>query len=496
MRFSAPICACWLKQSQLQRIGPNAKEGMIITMKTDLTPMFKNKKVILVGAGITNRPLASMLAEMGAEIEIRDRKTRDELANAKELEDLGAKLVLGEDYLSPMEADFVFRTPGIRPDTEAFLLARERGAQIVSEMGLFLTHAPCPVIAVTGSDGKSTTTTLIYEILKASGRKAFLGGNIGEPLLHRISDMTEKDIVSAELSSFQLMDIDAPVSVAVIKNITPNHLNWHKDMEEYTEAKAMILLKCKKAVLNYDDPTVRGLASRCSCPITWFSRSPIPKDFLKNYSGAVYEANGFIVYYDSASGSEEKLVALSDVLLPGKHNIENYSTAIAATLDFAKKEDFATVAKSFRGVRHRLELVCEKNGVKFYNSSIDSSPTRTAAAISALTLPINIICGGYDKNIPFEPLAEALIKNKYIKSITLTGATMEKIKACITAHPDFRSSGIRLECEKDFRAATLLASSLAKSGECVLLSPACASFDAFENFERRGEFFAKTVNEI
>lgn len=464
-------------------------------MKVDLTPIFNGKKVILLGAGVSNMPLARMLSEMGAKIEVRDKKTAEELGEAgKELSLLGAELISGDDYLSPMEGDYVFRSPGFRPDIPVLLDAKRKGIKVTGEMEMFLEKAPCPVIGITGSDGKSTTTTLVSEILKKNGqRKVFLGGNIGEPLLHRVGDMDEECIAAAELSSFQLMTAKAPVTVAVIKNVTPNHLNWHTGMDEYIEAKARILNGAKKAVLSYDDEVCRTLYERCECPVMWFSRKPIPRDVLDSCIGGVYPKDGYITVYEAEKGYEEKVVALSDVLLPGEHNIENYSTAVAATLGYASFEDVAAVARTFGGVRHRLELVREKDGVRFYNSSIDSSPTRTAAAISALDRPIHIICGGYDKNIPFEPLAEALIACPLIKSVTLTGATLEKIKAALLAHPDLERSGIAVYEKKDFTEAVLCASSLAESGHCVLLSPACASFDAFKNFEVRGEAFKEII---
>ena len=405
-------------------------------MKTDLTPIFKNKKVILLGAGVSNMPLARMLSKMGAQLEVRDKKTLTELGEqGKELEALGADLVLGEDYLCKMEGDFVFRSPGFRPDLPVLCDARSRGITVTGEIEMFIEKAPCTVIGVTGSDGKSTTTTLISKILEkscASDRKVFLGGNIGEPLLHRIGEMDADDMVAAELSSFQLMGIEHPVHTAVIKNITPNHLNWHTDMDEYIAAKAKILRGAKRAVLNYDDPECRKLSKACQCPVIWFSRSPIPKDVIMNSRGGVYPLDDYIV--TDRSGVITKAVALADILLPGEHNAENYATAIAATLGFASLSDAAEVAKTFGGVRHRLELIRNEGGIKYYNSSIDSSPTRTAAAISALTVPINIICGGYDKNIPFEPLADALCACKYIKTVVLTGATMEKIKEALLSH--------------------------------------------------------------
>lgn len=463
----------------------------------DLKNMFCAKRCILLGAGVSNMPLAKMLTELGAAVEVRDKKTEAEMGpRAAELRDMGAELVLGEGYLEDIRGDYVFRSPGFRPDMPALGRARKNGCMVTAEMDLFISLAPCTVIGVTGSDGKSTTTTLIAKILEAEnkpGRRVFLGGNIGEPLLDRIGEMREGDAVAAELSSFQLMSITDPVDVAVIKNITPNHLNWHTDMDEYIAAKARILKGCKRAVLNYDDEVCLRLAEDCRAPITWFSRKEIPCDFLKNYAGGVYPKGDDIVVYDSAAGREHAVMKRSDILLCGEHNMENYCTAIAATLEMASDEAIISVARTFGGVAHRLELIREKDGVRYYNGSIDSSPTRTAAAISAIDCPIRIICGGSDKNIPFEPLADALISHGNIKTVVLTGEAREKIEKALRADPRFDDSGIQLAICPDFRDAVVTASECAENGDVVLLSPACASFDAFANFEERGNFFRQIV---
>ena len=459
---------------------------------------FKDKNVTLLGAGVSNKPLIKMLADAGAKVNVRDKKTIEQLGETgKALMEAGATFTVGEDYLSDIGGDYVFRSPGFRPDIEPLVAAKEKGSILTSEMEMFLANSPCPVIAITGSDGKSTTTTLTSKILEASGENCFLGGNIGEPLLHRIDNMKETDVVAAELSSFQLMTIDAEFDAAVIKNVTPNHLNWHTGMDEYIEAKARILRHCRRAVLNYDDEVCRGLAEGLKCEeLYWFSRKLVPEEVLGESVGAVYAHNGFIWVREPASEAPEAVLEVSKILLPGEHNTENYSTAIAATWGRATKEAIVSVAENFGGVKHRLEFVREKDGVRYYNSSIDSSPTRTAAAISAFTTPIVVICGGYDKNIPFEPLADALIAHGHVKCAVLTGATMEKIEEAMKSHKDFEASGIKLICEKDFKAATLAAAEAAEAGDAVLLTPACASFDAFENFERRGEFFRDIIKEL
>ncbi len=475
-------------------------------MCLDFKKIFAGKSVVLLGAGVSNMPLAKILIEAGAHLIVRDRKNMQALGEAGEhLQNMGAQMILGEDYLENIKGDYLFRSPGFRPDLPQLLQARDGGCVITSEMEMFLEHTPCPVVGVTGSDGKSTTTTLISKLLERLGppdRKVFLGGNIGEPLLHRINDMKPGDAVAAELSSFQLMSIHAAPTVAVIKNVTPNHLNWHTGMDEYIAAKAKILAGCHRAVLNYDDSVCRTLGETCSAPVVWFSRSPIPQTFLQTQAGGVYPKDGRVTLYDSGASREYALFDADVILLPGKHNLENYSTAVAAVWALTGSEPAALaqaaehVAGTFGGVQHRMELVRELDGVRYYNSSIDSSPTRTAAAISAHTCPIRIICGGYDKQIPFAPLAQALISHGNIKTVVLTGATMEKIKKAILEESGFNQSGIELLCRPDFEDAVRAAAASAQPGDAVLLSPACASFDAFANFEKRGERFCEIVNSL
>ncbi len=463
-------------------------------------PDFQNKTVALLGAGVSNMPLAGYLADRGAILTVRDKKSEADLGeNGEKLKALGARLICGDGYLDGFTEEYIFRSPGFRPDLPALNEAKERGCILTSEMELFLAHRPCPAIGITGSDGKSTTTTLISEILKKAfaenGGQVFLGGNIGEPMLYRIDRMTESDIAVVELSSFQLMSIDRAPDVAVITNITPNHLDWHTGMEEYIAAKAKILDGCSRAVLNYENEITRSLAQNAPCPVTLFAHDPIPDSALRGEDSAVYERNGQIVFRMAGNEEEFPVLAVSDILLPGRHNVENYMAAIAAVRGYAGPEEIGDVARTFRGVHHRLELVREKEGVLYYNSSIDSSPTRTAAAIGALgSRPIVIVCGGYDKKIPFAPLADALIGHTNIRSVVLTGATADKIESALLEHADFSARALPVYREADFTQAVLRASSLAEAGDAVLLSPACASFDAFPNFEKRGEKFAEIVN--
>lgn len=466
---------------------------------------FSGKTVALIGAGVSNTPLAKFFAERGAVVSVRDMKSREDIGEerCKAFESVGAKLVLGEGYLDSLTEELIIRSPGIRPDIPAFEEARTRGSVITTEIGLFLRESPAKIYAVTGSDGKSTTTTitsmLLARGLAKSGGHAFLGGNIGEPLLHRIDEMSASDAAAVETSSFQLMDADFECEAAIITNISPNHLNWHTGMDEYIAAKARVLRHCRRAVLNYGCDVTRALGMKCEMPVVWFSRDPIP-DFPEK-DMAIFPENGVITLH--RHGCEpEQMLPMSDILLPGLHNAENYMAAIGATLDIVSAEDICDIARTFGGVQHRLELVRECGGVKYYNSSIDSSPTRTAAALSALPgRDIFLICGGYDKKIPFEPLTEAVADSDAVRTVVLTGATADKIEAAMHKNERFETSGIRLLREPDFKKAVLLASEQAAaypdSGRqrVVLLSPACASFDAFKNFEERGERFREIVRE-
>ncbi len=463
-------------------------------------PDFKNKNVTLLGAGVSNMPLAEYLAAVGANVTVRDQKTPDQLGeSAQKLRAIGAAFIGGESYLDGIDADFVFRSPGFRPDLPALTEARDRGAIVTSEMEMFLDNRPCGVIGITGSDGKTTTTTLISEILRRAlektGANVFLGGNIGEPMLYRIDRMTERDLAVVELSSFQLMSVRRAPDVAVITNITPNHLNWHTDMEEYIAAKAKVLDGAARAVLNYENEITRALAKNAPCPVTLFAHDRIPDSALRAEDSAVYEEDGMIVFRFFGETEAYPILPVSDILLPGRHNVENYMAAIAAVRGYADPDTIAEVARTFGGVPHRLQLVYEKDGVSYYNSSIDSSPTRTAAALSAMKdRSLIVILGGYDKNIPFAPLADALFAHGNIRAAVLTGATAEKIDAAIGAHPE--NGAFPVLHESDFTKAVHLAAETAKKGDAVLLSPACASFDAFANFEKRGERFAEIVRAL
>lgn len=459
---------------------------------SDFKKYIKGRRVSVIGMGVSNVPLAEFLRRCGAVVTARDKKTPGELAEAYErLSCLGVKFVCGQDHLSGLDDEIIFRAPGIRYDIPELVAASAEGAVLSSEMELFFELCPCKIIGITGSDGKTTTTTVTSLILKkqaeldGSDRKIWLGGNIGTPLIGHIEEIKPDDICVVELSSFQLHRMVQSPSVAAITNITPNHLNWHTDMKEYIDAKTNIFTHQSdsgRVVLNYENDITRALAEKAPGKVCFFSSKQTPPS-----DNAVYEENGAI--YLKEDGYARKVINTSDIKLVGRHNVENYMTAIALTAGLASADAVYEVASTFNGVEHRLEFVRELDGVKYYNGSIDSSPTRTIAALSCFKTPVVVILGGYDKNLDYEPLCEPLYEHAH--TAILTGQNAEKIYKALDSHgipADFHI--IR---EPDFEKAVYAAKTAAKPGDTVILSPAAASFDRFKNFEERGKIYKSIV---
>ena len=464
---------------------------------------FKNKKCEVLGFGLSNKPLVKLLLDAGAEVCVRDKNTKILDDPSVALEYAGAKFCLGDSYLDGISGDLVFRSPGIRHDLPEIKNATDNGAILTSEMEEFFSASPCKIFGITGSDGKTTTTTITHLLMDAMAKKkgcgkAYVGGNIGQPLLPVAADMTGDDVAIVELSSFQLMTARKCPERALITNITPNHLNWHPDMDEYIEAKCNIFMRggCRHLVLNADNEITREIARNTDINTVYFSSRKSEYESIvhehKWGSLALYIRDGYIVA--SYGKDEEKILDISKILIPGRHNVENYMAAIGLTFGLVDREVIEEIATTFPGVRHRLELVREKDGVKYYNGSIDSSPTRTEAALSALNGSIVAICGGYDKNIPFDTLAQSLTQRA--RAVVLTGATMEKIYAEIEKCPTYSKEKLIVICEPDFDLAVKKASEIAREGDSVILSPACASFDRFKNFEERGDRFCDLVRKL
>ncbi len=435
----------------------------------------KNKKIAVLGLGVSNRPLVKLLLEFGCDVIGCDRTPREKVD--AEILELGCRLSLGEGYLDGVEADVLFRTPGMHPGHPAIRTLADKGAQVTSEMEVFFEVCPCNLIAVTGSDGKTTTTTLIAEMLKTAGKTVWLGGNIGTPLLPLVRQMKPEDFAVVELSSFQLMDMTRSPARAVVTNLAPNHLDVHKDMDEYVEAKKNIFRHQGAEdllILNHDNAITDG-----------FTGNGITRKFSRQGSAHVCMKEGVIF-----RGGEAVLDTV-DILLPGVHNIENYMAAIAAVEGLVEDDVIRHVAKNFGGVEHRIELVRIKDGVRFYNDSIASSPSRTIAGLRSFPEKVILIAGGYDKYIPYDVLGPEICA--HVKKLFLGGATGPQIRAAVEAcqgeKPEIVDCG-------DFESAVRAAAAAAVSGDVVLMSPASAAFDQFKNFMVRGEFYKKLVKEL
>jgi UDP-N-acetylmuramoylalanine--D-glutamate ligase len=437
---------------------------------------FKDKKVGFIGLGVSNTPILRLLLQAGAVCSVRDMKALPP-EEAEALTREGVAIHCGETYLEGIDEEYLFLSPAVRSDLPKLAEAKERGTVLTNEMEEFFRLCPCPIIAVTGSDGKTTTTTLIAKLLEAEGKTVHLGGNIGRNLLCELDAMTKDHFAVVELSSFQLMKMTRSPMIAVVTNISPNHLNWHVDMEEYVSAKESIFLFQQaenKLIVNKDDSYATRCASKAKGKVKFTSG--------KEKADVWFDERG--IYR-----GETLVVKDTEIRLVGIHNRYNYAQAICATEGLVSDEAIRKVARDFGGVEHRCEFVREKDGVKYYNSSIDSSPTRTAACVNSFKVPLVVICGGYDKNIPLEPLGE-LFPGR-VKHAVLCGATSEKIQKVLDAVGYTAYTRV-----SDFEEAVKTASSLAEAGDCVVLSPAAASFDMFKNFAVRGETFKKLVQEL
>lgn len=397
---------------------------------------------------------------------------------------MGVALTLGEEYLEGiLDCDVIFRTPSLLPTNEHLKRAAQNGAYITSEMAEFLKYCPAKVFGVTGSDGKTTTTTLIYEILKAQGHNVFLGGNIGNPLFNEIENITKDDYAVVELSSFQLMGCNYSPDVSVITNLSPNHLDIHKDMDEYINAKTNIFSHQEHSdivVLNKDNDITYGMKDVVKSRLRMFSRKK--NDVFAHLDGENLVING------------KTVCSIEEVKLPGMHNIENLLAAFAAVYDYASIESMRKVATTFTGVAHRIEFVREINGVKFYNDSIASSPTRTVAGLKSFKQKVILIAGGYDKKIPFQELAvEGLDR---VKILVVMGMTKDKIKKAFEEEMSKRNVKIPIIEAVSLEDAVEKAYQASEKGDIITLSPACASFDMFKNFEDRGNRFKEIVKSI
>lgn len=454
-------------------------------MKSRLQEYFdtlRDKQIFVIGMGVSNMPLIEKMLDAGLSVTACDKRERAAFGGKIEaLERRGLSVHLGNDYLDHLSgAQLIFRTPGMRPDLPQLCRAVEAGAALTSEMEAFFQLCPCRIIAVTGSDGKTTTTSIIAGLLKEAGYRTFVGGNIGHPLLCEVDEINPDDIVVLELSSFQLMTMEQSASIAVVTNLAPNHLDVHRDMTEYVDAKRNVFIHQDtedKLIINADNEITASFAAQAKGEVVSFGRRGPADLCLKD--GAI-----------SCHGHE--ILRVKDIAIPGDHNQENYMAAIAAVEGLVPEEIIVSFAKSFSGVAHRIEFVRELDGVRYYNDSIASSPSRTIAGLHSFAQKVILIAGGYDKHIPYDVLGPHI--TACVKELILTGDTSEKIREAAIAAPGYRIGAPDILLCGDLEEAVKKAKESAEPGDVVLLSPASASFDRYKNFEERGNKFKEFVN--
>lgn len=451
----------------------------------------KQSRVAFVGTGVTNGDIIRLFRKKGIAVTLLDRKSPEQLGDVyQEFQALGVQFCLGDTYLDNLtDFDIVFRSPGMYYHHEKLQAARAAGVVITSEMEVFFSLCPCKIYAVTGSDGKTTTTTLIAEFLSHAGFRVHKGGNIGRALLPIIEEIREDDVAVVELSSFQLLSMRQSPDVAVITNIAPNHLDVHGTMEEYIAAKTNLIAHqdaFSRTVLNQDNARTMELTSMVRGTLRTFSRQEQPT------YGAFLRDDGMLCYADN--GNVTPVVHKDQIRIPGMHNVENYLAAISAVWGEVSIPDIQYVAENFGGVEHRIEFVRELHGVKWYNDSIATSPTRVLAGLRSFSQKLIVIMGGYDKKIPFEPMADTVCQQ--VKLVLLMGVTADKIENAIRASQYYRDGAPELVHVHSMKEAVLEAQKRAIPGDIVTLSPACASFDLYPNFEARGNHFKKLVKEL
>ena len=453
----------------------------------DYIESLRHKTVAIIGIGVSNTPLLELLLAEGIRVTACDKRSREQMGEqAEHLEQLGCELHLGADYLKDLDADVIFRTPGLRPDVPEIAACVDRGAVLTSEMEVFFEVCPCTIIAVTGSDGKTTTTTIIAELLKAAGRRVWVGGNIGHPLLCEADGMLATDYAVLELSSFQLMTMKHSPHIAVVTNLAPNHLDVHRDMAEYVAAKENIFRHQSGedvAVFNADNDITAEQSRRAPGRARLFSRQDEVAD------GVFLRGEDIVC---RSGGHERVVMTTGDIKIPGVHNVENYMAAIAAVDGLVPDEVIRGFAREFGGVEHRIELVRTYRGVRYYNDSIASSPSRTIAGLRSFHEKVILIAGGYDKHIPFDVLGPEIVE--HVKLLVLCGATADKIRAAVENAPGYQPGKPEIRDVTPFTAAVEAARDRAQPGDVVTLSPACAAFDQFKNFAERGKFFKSIVN--
>ncbi len=470
------------------------ENGKIINEKLEnFNKTIANKRIAIIGLGTSNIPLIDYFNDLGSSISVFDNRAKENVDKEiiEKLEKNNIKYYLGEDSLKNLIGfDYIFRSPSCMPWTPEIQREVSKGAILTSEIEQVLELSPSHIIGVTGSDGKTTTTTLIYKLLQTTGHKCFLGGNIGTPLFTQISDMKPDDYVVLELSSFQLIDMKVSPEIAVVTNITPNHLNVHKDYQEYIDSKKNIYLHQNEngiLVINKDNDITKEFYKDARGKVRYFSH----KELLDN--GVIFDEKDHIIKICD-DGVRKHIINQKDMLLKGEHNCENACAAISATLGLVKEDDAINTIKNFSGVEHRLEFVRSINGVKWYNDSIGTSPTRTIAGLNSFDEKIVLIAGGYDKHLDYAPIGKPIVDN--VSKLILMGATADKIYNAVSEELQKQNKKMPIYRCNTLEEVVNKANEIATEDEIVLFSPASASFDLFKNFEERGEKFKQLVNAI
>ena len=451
----------------------------------------KYRKVAIIGLGVSNLPLLDYMYEKKAKVTVFDERNIEDISKQimDKITDYGFEFYLGKNCLENLKGfDIIFRSPSCLPTRFELQQEENRGAIVTTEIEMLMKMCPCKIIGVTGSDGKTTTTSLIYSILQKAGYNTYLGGNIGTPLFTKLQEMKPDDIVVLELSSFQLMGMEISPDISVITNITPNHLNIHKDYDEYIDAKKNIFKYQNEngiTILNYDNEITKNCANELNGKLVFFSH----KEKLDN---------GFIVDGRIIKECEDKIrkhiLNSEEAILRGEHNLENIATALAATKTLVSTEVAVEAIKEFKPVEHRIEFIKEIDQVKWYNDSASSSPTRTLSGLNAFDEEIILIAGGYDKNLDYEPIAKPIVEK--VKGLILIGQTSGKIFDVVKSELENQNKNIDIYMCENLEQTVILAKKIAKPGNVVLFSPASASFDMFKDFADRGNQFKKLVNNI
>ena len=451
----------------------------------------RSKKVAVIGLGVSNIPLLDYLHKNGANVMVFDNRNIDEIPKdiIDKITNYNFLFSFGENNLSKLVGfNLILRSPSCMPNQLALEEEVKRGAIVTTEIELLLKMAPCKVIGVTGSDGKTTTTSLIYAILKHAKYNCYLGGNIGIPLFTKLNEIKPDDIVVLELSSFQLMNMEVCPEISVVTNVTPNHLNVHKSYEEYIEAKKNIFLNQSEngiVVLNYENEITRNFRKDANGKVIYFSSKTKLEDGIILDNGIVKECEDNL---------RKHLVSTDKVKLRGVHNYENICAAIGATKTLADTDTIVEAITEFSGVEHRLEFIKEVNGAKWYNDSIGTSPTRTIAGLHSFDEDIVLIAGGYDKHLDYEPIAKPIVDK--VKALILIGQTAEKIYTAVTRELEKQNKELPIYMCTNLLQTVQMANKVAKEGQVVLFSPASASFDMFKDFADRGNKFKEIVNRL